>query len=529
MGNNQDGIGGNCHRYDVVTKSADGQAADRRSFVVDFGIKFGRDSGYDAVCAAPDSLFDKARGSTLKRPEPTAEALIITHPHEDHLGAIPHALKMGYRLPPIYATPFTAKVLAKKLASMRIKQEDWPEIRAVAPGTTVEVAGAKVDLVPVDHMPDAVGLRIRTPDATVFHSGDFKFDETLRLGTRADPAQWKAMGDAGIDAFVSDSTSVGKGGDRVPEEDICRNLTRLLRAEKGRKVVAGVLGSQMDRMISLMRAARADGRTVVLAGYSVEMNMAALKAAGHDIEKAVGGPVTVLPRKLAEKRNLDPAKILVITTGAFAQDGAGLTRASQDGGTGVLAMGGDTTVVLPQSSIPPVKDVYEKLVRDLEGHGAKVITPERSVEQGTGPIHKSGHADGNDTRQALALLRPKTLLPVHGGPDQIATHARVGAEVGVRSLALPGNGAVVRIDRAGTRVIDQQQPAQVGIKNTSKDWRFPFHQYDRLNHQGEMVAEAAYGLRASKFDGNQPGTGRDAPPARSHPGAARQRRGAARG
>lgn len=499
MGNNADGIGGNCHRYDIVTGGAKDEAPQRRALVVDYGVKFARGDEHDFISAAPDGLFEKASGSRLKMAAPVAEALIITHPHEDHLGAVPHLVKMGYKVPPVYATPFTAQVLAKKLASARIKTENWPEIKVVEPGATVEVAGARIEMVPVDHMPDAVGLRIATPEATVFHTGDFKFDDTLRLGTRADPARWSEIGKAGVDALISDSTSVGKGGERVPEEAIARNLGAIVAAQEGRKVVAGVLGSQMDRMLSLMRAARENGRVVVLAGYSVENNIASLKAAGHDLEKAAGGKLEILTRRQADARGIDPAKALVITTGAFAQRGAGLTRAADDGGQGWLAQGPDTTVLIPQSVIPPVKDEYAALVANLERHGSTVITPDRAVEQGFGPIHKSGHADRADTAQALALLKPKMLLPIHGDPGQIATHARTGEELGVPALALPTNGAVVRVNQQGAQVVERQELAQVGIKDVGTDWRAPFLRYDRLDHQGSVVKQAAYGLPASKF------------------------------
>jgi len=490
MGNNADGIGGNCHRYDIVTEGT------RGVLVVDYGIKINNDGqGYGCSFPSPEGLFPK-RGE--KAPADAPEALLLTHSHEDHLGAIKHAIDMGYRLPPIHCTPFTAELVKKSLAGAGIIEADRrPEIHAVSPGGSVKLAGADITFVPVDHLPGASALLLRTNEAAVFHTGDYKFDATLPLGERADPELLRRIGKQGVDMVLADSTAAGEQRPKVTEKEIEANLRRLVADQKGRAVVAGVLGTQLDRVVSLGRAGLASGRTLVVSGASLVQNIQAAERAGHSLEKAIGAPILLAK----DARALTADKALVVTTGAFAQSNAGLSRTAERL-PGALYIDRDTTIIIPQRAIPPVAAAHKSMVEKLEMSGARVITAERSEGLGYGVIHQSGHAIAADTKLLYTLLKPKQVAaPMHGAPGQIAANAEIARSLGVKTLALPENGSVVRVNRRGVEIVGKESLSRIGAIETGELKQLPrarpgegrrprppaTHRYDRLDEKGEVL------------------------------------------
>src|SRR5579859_996844 len=495
MGNNADGIGGNCHRYDIVTSDSQGRPATGR-LVVDYGIKIHNGGGaYDCSFPSPEELFAK-RGQP--DPDHAPDALLLTHSHEDHLGALKHAIDMGYRLPPIHCTPFTAELVKKSLASAGIIEADRrPEIHAVRPGETVKLAGAEVTFVPVDHLPGASAIVLRTKEAAIFHSGDYKFDATLPLGERADPAMLRRIGKQGIDMVLADSTAAGEQRAKVTEQEIEANLRRIMAGQKGRAVVAGVLGTQLDRVVSLGRAAKASGRTLVVSGAALVQNIAAAERAGHSLEKAIGAPILLSK----DARDVPADRALVVTTGAFAQPMAGLTRSAEQQ-PGALYIGRDTTVIIPQRAIPPVAEAHRQMVARLDATGARVITAERAEEMGYGAIHQSGHAIAADTRLLYTLLKPRQLVsPMHGAPGQIEANAEIARSLGIKPLVLRENGAVVRVSGQGTEIVGREELPRIGARETGDLKQLPrarpgegrrprppaIYRYDRLDSTGESV------------------------------------------
>lgn len=505
MGNNPDGIGGNCHRYDIVTKRADGDVA-RGTLVVDFGIKIHNDAGgYNCSFPSPEGLFIKrdAADRSLADPPPgkhrPADAILLTHCHEDHIGALRHAIDMGYRLPPIHCTAFTAEMVQKSLTRAGIIDPALrPDIHRVLPGQTLRIAEAEVTFVPVDHLPGASALLLRTPEAAVFHTGDYKFDATLPLGVRADAALLRRIGQEGVDLVISDSTAAGDQDAKVSEAEIERNLTRLLADQKDRAVIAGVLGSQMDRLVSLGRAANANQRRLIVTGASLVENIKAAERSGIDFGRAIGAPL-LLPE---EGKDLTADRALVVTTGAFAQPMAGLTRAAQ-ALPGALYVDDDTTIIIPQRSIPPVKAAQRAMVTALERRGARVITAELANELGYGRIHQSGHAIAEDTKQLYRLLKPKQAVsPMHGAPDQISANGQIASDLGIRALILQENGVRVRITGEGVDVVGQESLPRIGASESGLLKQLPrarkgegrrpsppppIYRYDRLDDHGERV------------------------------------------
>jgi ribonuclease J len=499
MGNNADGIGGNCHSYEIVTAGADGRLADQR-LLVDLGIKLGAGQhGYACEFASPDGVLARHDTGRVSDGGPVPDALFLTHAHEDHMGAVRHAIDMGFDIPPVYASPFTAMSLANSLADAGIDKARWPQIHAVKAGDRVRAANAEVEFVPMDHMPGASALRIKTPEATVFHTGDYKFDDSLLLGDRADPRRLREIGREGVDMMVSDSTSAAVPGERVSEEEIRRNLTRLVADNRGRAVIAGILGSQLDRLASLGQAAQANGRSLVITGRSLAQNVQTLRRAGVDLE-AVTGATILTPQ---QAREVPADRVLVATTGAFAQPNAGLTRASERL-PGALWIDRDTTVIIPQRSIPSIHGPRAAMVSKLEKLGAQVITAERAADLGYGSIHQSGHAIESDVKLLYTLVRPKLMVaPVHGDAAQVKANAHIAESLGIGALALERNGTVVRVNHDAATVVGQEEIRRIGAVERAgevkalprarpgegRKGRMPpaVYRYDELDAQGERV------------------------------------------
>ncbi|HIJ38700.1 MAG TPA: ribonuclease J [Rhodospirillaceae bacterium] len=509
MGNNPDGIGGNSHLYEVVSQGQDGQIA-RARLLVDLGIKLGtRRTGYACEFASPDGALALASTGLCRDGSAPPAALLLTHSHEDHLGAIPHVLEMGYSLPPIHCTSFTAQKINQSLRQAGVALAAWPKVNIVKAGDVVPVAGAMVEFVAMDHMPGAAALYIRTPDASVFHTGDYKFDNSLPLGERADPGRLRAIGLAGVDMVIADSTAAGQSGEKVLERDIAKSLTRILEDCEGRAVVAGILGSQLDRLVSLGRAAAANGRSVIVSGASLAENLRALQLSGTDMEKVVGTKL-LTPR---EGQQLAADKVLFVTTGAFAQPNSGLVRASESL-PGAVTIDEDTTVLIPQRAIPPIKGAFGAMIAKLEARGASVITPERAAELGYGAIHQSGHAMEGDAQLLFTLLNPRKMVaPIHGNGSQLSANARIAKDLGIPALTLERNGARVRVAQEDVSVIGYENARRIGAVETGAAKRLPraangegrrahsppaIYRYDLLDPMGKEVL--AQNVDASRLD-----------------------------
>ncbi|MDR3439231.1 ribonuclease J [Telmatospirillum sp.] len=499
MGNNDDGIGGNCHRYDLVTGESP-ETLLHEHFLVDFGVKFGNGGrGYSAEFASPEGILARRDSGKVDGGGRAPEALILTHAHEDHVGAIRHVLDMGYACPPVYATAFTAAMLNKSLVDAGIARDRWPEIRIARCGDRVDIGHAKVEFVAVDHMPGATALHIRSPEGSIFHTGDYRFDETLPLGDRASPERLRAIGKEGVDMVVSDSTSAVVRETPTSEAQICQNLSKLVADNEGRPITAGILGSQLDRLVSLARAAKDNGRVVAVSGRSLASNVAAARMAGLDIDAVAGTRILTA----VESRAYPPEKVLMVTTGAFAQSNSGLVRAAHRQ-PGALDIGENTTVIIPQRAIPAVRTSQSAMVAKLEQRGARVMTAEKAVSAGYGAIHQSGHAVERDCKLLYSLLRPTGLVaPIHGDRKQVGANSRLARSLGIPAVVLDRNGAVVRVAKDGISIVGTEDVARIGARERAdavkqlpraprgqgRDAHFPIavYQYDRLDASGGIV------------------------------------------
>ena len=473
MGNNQDGIGGNCHRYEIITNETNNTEltqSSKTSFVVDFGIKMTNGmSGEACQFPSPRNFFVRHGETVLEDGQNAPSALLLTHAHEDHLGAIKYAIDMGYDIPPVKCSAFTAQILAKSLTNAGIAHDKWPEISVIDPHQNISIGAAKIEFVPVDHMPGSCGLYIQSQEGNIFHTGDYKFDSTLPLGPRSNPERLKNIGQEGVDLIVSDSTSTENKTKKIFEKEIESSLTAIVRDNKDKAIIVGVLGTQLDRLASLAKAAVANDRVVIVVGRSLENNVVALKLSGIDIEKETGAKVL----RPFEAKGIAADRAIVVTTGAFAQPYAGLTRIA-DRQAGALYIDKDTTIIIPQHAIPPVRNYVERMVAKLEDKGAKVITAEISEKLGYGAIHQTGHAIEADTKLLYSLLKPKLLIaPIHGNEKQLNANATIARSLGVETLALNQNGTVMRLHNHKIEKFSEEKSERIGAIHTGENKTLP--------------------------------------------------------
>jgi ribonuclease J len=388
--------------------------------MVDLGITFadGRAPGADVVTADP-SFIEERRDDLL--------GLIVTHAHEDHLGAMPY---LWQRLRcPVYATPFAAAVLGNKLEDAAA---DWSQaLNTVALGERLTLGPFTVDLVGLTHsIPEPNGLAIRTPLGTVFHTGDWKFDPDPVVGAETDHAALAALGDEGVLAMVGDSTNVFTEGTSGSEGAIAENLHRLIE-DAEQRVVVSCFASNIARIETIARVAERTGRSIVLAGRSLKRMTAAARATGYMDSRT--------PFLMEEDaRNLPPENTLIIATGSQGEPRAALARMASGDHPRLTLSAGDT-VVFSSRIIPGNETEVGRMHNDLVRAGVRVLTW-RDAD-----IHVSGHPARDELAHMYATLRPRIAVPVHGEARHLAEHAALARACQVPEAVTPTNGAMIRL------------------------------------------------------------------------------------
>jgi ribonuclease J len=416
-------IGMNLNLYGYGTKD------DQSWVMVDLGVTFndGTQPGVDLIM--PDPTFIEEQRKNLL-------ALVLTHAHEDHLGAVPYLWR---RLKcPIYATPFTASLLRGKLIEANLIDE--VKIIVVPLQGSFQVGPFNFQLITLTHSilePNA--LAIRTPVGTVLHTGDWKFDPDPVLGNAADEGALRALGDEGVRAIVCDSTNVFMPGEAGSESSLLENLTRLIGEATG-KVAVACFASNVARLETISQAARANSRNIVIAGQSLIR-----------IEKAAreNGYLADTPAFIQqEQAGLIPGdKTVIICTGSQGEPRAALSRiASND--HPFITLGQCDTVLFSSRVIPGNETSISHLQNQLVRLGAKIITANDEF------IHVSGHPARDELTHMYKLVRPEIAIPVHGELRHLREHARLARECQVGTAIVAENGSVIRIGPDEAKIVD---------------------------------------------------------------------------
>jgi ribonuclease J len=406
-----------------------GPPEDRTWLAVDFGVAFAHADlpGVDLIM--PDIAY-------LEQERVNLAGIVITHAHEDHFGAL---LDLWPRLrAPVYATAFTAHLLAAKAAS-EPGTEAVP-VNLVRPGERIAIGPFEVEYIEVAHsIPESHALAIGTPLGLIVHSGDWKIDPAPTLGPPTDAARMRELGEEGVLAFLCDSTNALREGHSRSEADVARAAAQLI-AEAPQRIGFTTFASNAGRILSIARAAAAAGRDVVVAGRAMRRVI--------DVASELGMMQGAPPFLDEEAYGYIPRdKVVVLLSGSQGEPRAALARVASAEHPRIDLAPGDT-MVFSARAIPGNELAINAIVNRLTSRGVHVITDEERA------VHASGHPRRDELRQMYAWLRPAIAIPVHGEPLHLACHAELAREVGVPTVLTVEDGALVRLAPGPAETID---------------------------------------------------------------------------
>jgi len=408
-----------------------GPENDRKWIVVDCGVMFGRETstpGVDVIM--PDISFLAERRADVL-------GIVATHAHEDHIGAIAPLWPM-LRCP-VYATPFTARIIEAQLEKAGLLGK--VKLSEVPVGGQLKLGPFTLDFISITHsILEPNLLAIRTPLGVVAHTGDWKLDADPLLGEKTDEAAIARLGDEGVLAVVCDSTNALNPGSSGSEAGVRDNLIRLVGTLKGRVAIAA-FASNVARLDSAARAAKANGRRLCLVGRSMHKMVDAARATGY---------LRDLPPIASEEdaAELPPHKVLYLVTGSQGEPRAALARIAEDNHPGVFLQSSDT-VIFSSRIIPGNEVGIFALMNKLAGRGIEVVTANGE------DIHVSGHPARDELSQMYRWLRPQIAIPVHGEMRHMTEHARLAKSLQVKQAIVPRNGQMFRLAPGRAELIDE--------------------------------------------------------------------------
>lgn len=408
-------IGMNFGLYGLGTKKQ------RQWLVVDCGIGFPGPELPGIEVLLPDPAFLKQEGGEIV-------GIVITHAHEDHYGALLDlwpALKA-----PVYLTPFAAGLLRAKMIEETGRLSPMP-LHVLSPGDSFRLGSFEIETIPMAHsIPEPIGIVLRTPVGTVFHSGDWKIDPDPGIDQSSGWSQIESLGQEGVDALVCDSTNALRPGRSASERDVRSVLEELIRTAP-RRVIVTAFASNVGRMRSVCMAAAAAQRDVILVGRAMQRVAMVARELGY---------LEGIPEFLEEQAYgyIPPERLVVLCTGSQGESRAALTRLARNEHR-ILTLDSGDRVIFSSRAIPGNEKAVSAVLNALTEQGVDVITDHDAL------VHVSGHPRQEELRDLYQALRPTLLVPVHGEALHLRRHQEFALEEGIPSVLLGKNGSVLRL------------------------------------------------------------------------------------
>lgn len=398
--------------------------------------------------------------SWLEQHRDRVAALLVTHGHEDHIGAIPYLLRRFSV--PIHAPPYALGLIRERMKEHLDNKylDRAPDMFATTPRVpfTIHHGAHYVEIEPIrvtHSIADATALAIRSDAGLMVHTGDFKIDPDPTDGEQFDKERLRALGDEGVSLLLSDSTNVDSPGTGRSERSVAEGLERVIAGASGR-VVVSLFASNVHRLRALAGVARKFGRKIVLLGRSVGTHVRIAGQTGY-LSITPDQLVTIDEAALVPRENL-----LVIATGSQAEPRAALSRLALDDHPKLRLDPGDR-VILSSRAIPGNEVEVMRMVSDLHRRGCEVF-----LKQSEPDIHASGHAHRDEQREMIDLVRPEAFIPVHGTRHHMERHAALAREVGVHQVLVIENGEIADVDADGPRKAGVARVGKIAVQSNEE-------------------------------------------------------------
>jgi ribonuclease J len=413
--------------------------------LVDCGVLFPEDHhpGVDLILPGFDAIADRLDDVV---------GLVLTHGHEDHIGAVPYLLRQRADIS-LIGSKLTLALVSEKFREHRIRNTDQ---RTVTDNDRITIGPFDLEFIAVNHsIPDALAVAVRTPGSTVLHTGDFKMDQLPLDGRLTDLRAFARLGEEGVDLFLVDSTNAEVPGFTTPERNISPALERVFYTSKQRVIVA-CFASHVHRVQQILDAAVAHGRKVVYVGRSMVRNMGVARDLGY---------LHVPANTLIELRDIDnykPSDVVIISTGSQGEPLSALSRMANREHPVIQLKAGDT-VVLASSLIPGNENSVYRVINGLSRLGALV------VHKGNALVHVSGHASAGELLYCYNIVKPRNVMPVHGESRHLLANADLAVATGVprERTIIAEDGEVVDLQNGRARIVGKVDAGYIFVDGST--------------------------------------------------------------
>jgi len=441
-------------------------------FIVDAGLMFPEDYMLGVDYVIPDMDYVKKNRSLIS-------GIVLTHAHEDHIGALPFLLKEVNA--PVFATPFTLGVVKHKLEEFDVVAPSG--LHEILPGEQLKLGPFVLEFIQVGHsVVDGVGIAIRTPYGLIVHTGDFKISHSIGNGLATDVGRFAQCGEKGVLALLSDSTNIEKEGYTISARAISEKLAHIVDESRGRIIIA-LFASNINRIQQIVNIAVERRKKIVFNGRSIEVAVNIARNMGYI---QIPGGVEIEADDIGRYPD---DEVIIITTGSQGEPMSALARMAA-GNHKQIKTKKEDTIILSSKFIPGNEKAIGHIINKLYKRGANVIYEKISE------IHVSGHAFQEELKLMINLTRPKYFMPIHGEYRHLFLHARLAHQMGIppERVLLAENGQIIEFDAAGGRVKDSVMTGRVLIdgKGVGDVGRSVLKERRLLSEEGLVVVNLAF-------------------------------------